>query len=256
MKNKTIGSLAFLIVTGTFCATSSTLRASEMDDRIVETAAKSYVFKTYLIDDSVKTSSVDGDVVLTGTVSHDFHSALAQDTVQSLPGVKSVSNLIEVKEEVPAKNTDAWLVRKVRTALIFHRNVNTITTEVTAKDGNVTLSGVASSIAQKELTSEYASDVEGVKDVDNNMSVTKDPVVEDRTVMEKIDDASITAQIKMSLLGHRSTSALKTEIKTKDGVVIINGMAKNAAERSLVTKLVLDTRGVVSVTNEMSVEGE
>ena len=256
MKNKTIGSLAFLVVTGAFCASSLSLRASEMDDRIVETAAKSYVFRTYLIDDSVKTVSVDGDVVLTGTVSQDFHKSLAQDTVQSMPGVKSVSNLIEVKEELPVKNSDAWLVRKVKTALIFHRNVNATATEVTAKDGNVTLSGVASSIAQKELTTEYATDVEGVKDVDNNMSVTKDPVVEDRTILEKIDDSSITAQIKMSLLAHRSTSALKTEIKTKDGVVMINGMAENAAERSLVTKLVLDIRGVVSVTNEMAVKSK
>ena len=71
---------------------------------------------------------------------------------------------------------------------------------------------------------------------------------------EKIDDASITAQVKMTLLSHRSTSVLSTKVKTKDGVVILGGKAKNAAEKDLVTKLVNDINGVKSVVNNMSVE--
>jgi osmotically-inducible protein OsmY len=37
-------------------------------------------------------------------------------------------------------------------------------------------------------------------------------------------------------------------------VVTLTGMAKNAAEKSLVTKLVTDIQGVTSVKNEMTVE--
>jgi len=44
----------------------------------------------------------------------------------------------------------------------------------------------------------------------------------------KIDDASITAQVKMTLLYHRSTSALNTSVTTKKGVVILGGKASNA----------------------------
>ena len=47
-----------------------------------------------------------------------------------------------------------------------------------------------------------------------------------RTSAEKIDDASITAQVKMALLLHRSTSALQTTVKTKRGVVTLGGKAK------------------------------
>lgn len=256
MKNKTIGSIAILVVAGALCVTTPSLRASETDDRIEETVAKSYVFKTFLKEDSVKTTSDDGVVTLSGTVAYDFHKTLAQDTVEGLPGVKSVKNQIVVKEETPAKDTDAWLTRKVKTALIFHRNVNASATQVHAKDGNVHLGGKASSIAQKELTTEYASDVEGVKNVDNDMTVAEAPATPDRTIIEKIDDSSITAQIKLSLLTHRSTSALKTEIKTVDGVVTVGGMAQNASERSLVTKLVSDIHGVSSVVNNMAVKSE
>lgn len=245
-----------LFVTGALCVTTPSMCASETDDRIEETAAKSYVFKTYLKEDSVKTSSDEGVVTLSGNVAYEFHKTLAQDTVEGLPGVKSVNNRIVVKEEIPAKDTDAWLTRKVKSALILHRSVNASATQVTTKDGNVHLAGKASSIAQKELTTEYARDVEGVKNVENEMTVAEAPATPDRTILEKIDDSSITAQIKLSLLTHRSTSALKTEIKTVDGVVTVGGMAQNASERSLVTKLVSDVHGVSSVVNKMAVKSE
>lgn len=71
---------------------------------------------------------------------------------------------------------------------------------------------------------------------------------------EKIDDASVTAQVKMTLLTHHSTSSVSTKIATKDGEVTLTGIAKNDAEKSLVTKLVNDIQGVVSVKNLMTVE--
>ena len=76
-------------------------------------------------------------------------------------------------------------------------------------------------MAQKELTTEYAKDVEGVKEVKNEMTIAKTPAKPDETIGEKIDDASITAQVKSSLLSHRSTSALKTKVETTDGVVTL-----------------------------------
>jgi hyperosmotically inducible periplasmic protein len=126
-------------------------------------------------------------------------------------------------------------------------------TEVDVKDGIVTLRGHAVSQAQKELTTEYAKDVEGVKDVKNEMTVTKTSK-KTQTVGEKIDDASITAQVKMTLLSHRSTSALNTKVKTKNGVVTLRGKAKNAAEKELATKFVNDVKGVKSVNNQMTIE--
>ena len=116
------------------------------------------------------------------------------------------------------------------------------------------LRGEASSQAQRELTTEYAKDVEGVKEVKNEMTIAKNPAKSDETIGEKIDDASITAQVKSSLMSHRSTSALKTKVETTDGVVTLSGKARNAAEKSLVTKLVTDINGVKSVINNMTVE--
>jgi osmotically-inducible protein OsmY len=233
--------------------TSVPVQASTMDDRIVSTAQKSYVFKTYLKDDDIKIESRDGAVTLTGIVSEEYHKSLAQETVAGLPGVKSVDNRLEVKGAPPTANSDAWIRDKVKVTLLFHRSVSAGTTEVDVKDGIVTLRGEATSQAQKDLTTEYAKDVEGVKDVSNEMVVST-PSTKPRTVGEKIDDASITAQVKMTLLYHRSTSALNTSVTTKRGVVTLRGKADNAAEKDLAAKFAKDVKGVKGVKNRMTIE--
>jgi len=231
---------------------SMPVQASKTDNSIESAAKKSYVFQTYLKADDIKVKSEDGAVTLTGTVSEESHKSLAQETVASWPGVKSVDNRLEVKGERPAENSDAWLTTKVKTMLLFHRNVSAMT-EVNTKDGIVTLQGEATSQAQKDLTTEYAKDVEGVKDVKNEMTVAKTSK-KTQTVGEKIDDASITAQVKMTLLYHRSTSAINTKVGTKRGVVTLSGKASNAAEKDLATKLANDVNGVKSVKNLMTIE--
>jgi osmotically-inducible protein OsmY len=242
--------IALLAAVVALLGASVPLRASEMDDRIESSARNSYIFATYLIGDDIKIQSKDGIVTLTGTVSEESHKSMAQETMASLPGVKSVDNRLEVKGAPPTANSDAWLSEKVKATLLFHRSVSPSTTEVYVKDGIVTLRGNAASESQKELTTEYAKDVEGVKEVKNEMTVSE---ISKKTQMvgEMIDDASITALVKITLLYHRSTSALSTKVETNKGVVTLYGKASNTAEKDLVTKLVNDIKGVKDVKNQM-----
>lgn len=236
-------------------AAGTSLRASEMDDRIESSAQKSYVFQTYLKSDAIKMESKDGVVTLSGTVNDESHRGLAQETVANLPGVKGVDNRLELKAGYPAQQSNEWLALKIKAALLFHQNVSMVNTQVDVNDGVVVLRGEAPNEAQKELTAEYAN-VGGVKEVKNEMTLAKAPNAPDQIQMikETIDDASITAQVKMALLFHRATSVLETSVTTKDGVVTVSGKSKNAAEKELVTKLVSDIRGVNSVVNNMTQE--
>ncbi|MGD0020774.1 MAG: BON domain-containing protein [Smithellaceae bacterium] len=232
-------------------ALSATVYASKMDSRIESSAKQSYVFKTYLQNDDINIQSKDGAVTLTGTVSEESHKSLAQETVAGLPGVKSVDNKLEIKGTPPPKNSDAWITTKVKTMLLFHQNVSSMT-EVNTTNGIVTLQGKANSMAQKDLTTEYAKDVEGVKGVKNEMTIGK-TAKKKQTMGSKIDDASITALVKMTLLYHRSTSALNTSVATKRGVVTLTGKAKNAAEKDLAAKFAKDVKGVKGVNNQMTI---
>jgi hyperosmotically inducible periplasmic protein len=246
--------LALVVAVAALVVTSVSLRATETDDRIESSFKKSFVYKTYLKDEHITISSKDGAVTLSGAVWNDTHKPMAQDVAEALPGVKSVDNRIEVKGDRPTENSDTWVSMKVKTALVFHRNVNAHKTEVYVKEGIVTLKGEAASPAQRDLTTEFAKDVAGVKSVKNEMTVAANPEKPGETMGEQIDDASITAQVKMTLLSHRSTGVLRTKVETNDGVVTLGGKARNAAEKDLATKIVEDVHGVKSVVNNMTIE--
>ena len=140
----------------------------------------------------------------------------------------------------------------MKATLLVHRSVSAGEVAVYVNDGVVTLRGNAVNEAQKELTTEYVRDVEGVKEVKNEMTVSE---VSKKTKMvgEMIDDASITALVKITLLYHRSTSALSTKVETNKGVVTLYGKGSNPAEKDLVTKLVNDITGVKDVKNQMTI---
>jgi len=243
-------------------STTVPLFASDTDNRIESSAKKSYVFKTYLKDDDVKVQSQNGQVDLTGTVSEESHKSLAREVVASLPGVKSVDNKLKVKGDASDESSDAWLIAKVKTTLLFHRNVSTTKTEVSSENGIVTLNGEADSKVQKDLTAEYVKDVDGVKTVKNDMTVSTVAMKPEKKTMgekidaigESIDDASITALVKTTLLYHRSTSGFSTTVETTKGIVSLGGKAASTAEKDLATKIVSDVYGVDKVINNMTIE--
>lgn len=246
MKTKNLSILLLI------AASPLVLFASPETDRKIEEAAKSsYNYRTVL-EDHVNVKSTDGMVTLTGTVQDESDKALAKDTVENLPGVLGVKNEIVVKSTVP-EHSDAWIALKIRSRLLVKANVSATATTVDVKDGVVTLGGTAENLAQKELTTVYAGEIDWVKSVKNDMVVAAKPATT-KTIGEKIDDASITSQVKYALLSHKATSALKTKVTTNDGVVAISGEAANDAEKSLVTKLAQDVRGVNSVSNKMTVK--
>ena len=240
-----ITATAAVLLTGAYAL------ASEMDQNIESSAKNSYVFRTYLKDDAIKTNSMDGVVTLTGTVSEESHKALAQETVANLPGVKNVDNQLVSKG--PAEESDGWISMQVKYSLLYNKHVSGINTQVFVTDGIATLRGEAASQAQKDLAGEYAKDVKGVKDVKNEMTIAKVSNEPKQTLGDKIDDASITAQVKMALLTHHSTSFFKTGVETKDGVVTLSGKTSSAAAKDMVAKVANDVNGVTSVINNMTI---
>ncbi len=244
----------FIVVTAAVVLTGSAAYANQTDERIEEAANKSYVFKTYLKDDAVKVYSKDGVVALTGTVKEESHRVLAQETVASLPGVTGVNNKLEFKgEPEAAENSDGWLSMQVKYSLLYNRNVSGLKTQVFVTDGVVTLKGEADSQAQKDLAGEYAKDVNGIKEVKNEMTLATTPGKSKPTMNDQIDDASITAQVKMAFLTHHSTSAFKTGVDTSNGIVTLSGQANSEAGKDMAAKVASDIHGVTRVVNNMTV---
>jgi osmotically-inducible protein OsmY len=226
--------------------------ASTTDVKIEDAAKASYNYRTVL-QGRVKIAVDDGVVTLTGQVDDADLRILAEDTVRDLPGVLRVDDQIMVVPAAP-EHSDGWIAIKARGRLLTKANVSATATSITVKDGVVTLAGRADSLAQKELTEAYVKEIDGVKDVRNDLVVSVPPAEPSRTMGEVVDDASITAEVKYALLTHRATSALKTKVTTKEGAVAIDGEAGSAAEKDLVTQLAQSVHGVKNVVNDMTVK--
>jgi osmotically-inducible protein OsmY len=257
--------LRHVLFTSLVAATSVAMFASSDTDRKIEDSAKaSYNYRTFL-DDKVTVKAQDGVVTLTGAVDSKDLKAIAGDTVSNLPGVVRVDNKITFDPEFK-ESSDAMIAWSIRYQLLVRASVSNRDTKVYVKDGVVTLTGTATTSAEKELVGVYATEVTGVKSVKNEILVMAAPdaakavadakaSADSKGMSETIDDASITSQVKYALLTHKSTSAIKTKVTTTNGAVVISGVAANDAEKALAGKLAKDIRGVKSVTNDMTIKG-
>lgn len=247
MKTKYTSALVLLL------AVPAALLASPSVDREIEATAKaSYNYRTVL-EEQVTATARDGVVTLTGNVPDKDDKSLAEDAVSGLPGVTRVKNDIAVKP-FSAEGSDMWMLFKIRSRLLVRANVSAATTKILVQDGFVTLSGTATSVAQKDLTEVYAKEFTWVKSVKNDIVVIDSPT-KSETAAVKMDDASITTQVKYALLTNKDTSAVSTKVTTDNAAVTISGIADSEAEKTLVTKLAYDVRGTKSVSNNMTVKG-
>lgn len=127
--------------------------------------------------------------------------------------------------------------------------------EVSVHDGKATLTGKVSDDVKKELARQIAMAVDGVKDVDDQIEVHAGYVPSEqksaRGFGQMIYDASVTLAVKSKLMWSKYASGLATDVDARSGKVILKGTVDSATARKLAGKLAMNTRGVVSVDNQL-----
>lgn len=129
--------------------------------------------------------------------------------------------------------------------------------KVAVNDGTATLTGKVAEEVNKDLATQIAMGVSGIKKVDNQILVEADYVPEytseERPFGEVVEDASITAAVKSKLLWSKHAQGLSATVETVSGRVSLTGTANSAAAKSLAGQLATNTRGVVAVSNRLTV---
>ncbi|MBV9345272.1 MAG: BON domain-containing protein [Gammaproteobacteria bacterium] len=75
-----------------------------------------------------------------------------------------------------------------------------------------------------------------------------------RTVGERVDDATITAKIKSSLAIDPTTKARQIAVDTHEGVVQLTGFVDSADERQVASRIARNTKGVRRVQDNLEVK--
>ncbi|MFZ6645471.1 BON domain-containing protein [Undibacterium sp. TJN25] len=69
-----------------------------------------------------------------------------------------------------------------------------------------------------------------------------------------VDDSVITAKVKSALVSDKEVSALKINVTTKQGVVILTGAVPNTEAGDRVIKMVAAIEGVKDIQNQLQVK--
>ena len=121
-------------------------------------------------DDKIKVVVDNGWVTMEGTVHWNFQREAAKSAVRYLTGVKGVINKMKIKAEIE----DAVEQERVEKALRRNWSIDADKIHVKASDKTITLSGIVTSLYQKEEAEKIAWKTPGVWYVDNQLVVEYD----------------------------------------------------------------------------------
>lgn len=151
--------------------------------------------------------------------------------------------------------TDTAITARIETLFAVNEHLSPFNINTTTNGGVVTLTGSVSDEVQKQLATDLAKTVDGVTDVKNELTVVGTVVSQrpPKTWRQRIDDASLKAAIRSNLLWNRELKGLNIGVECDGGDVTIFGVVGNEFAKQSIEKIVMDTRGVNKVTNNITV---
>jgi hyperosmotically inducible protein len=151
---------------------------------------------------------------------------------------------------------DAWIDGKAETTLLLNANLNSFNINTDVHDGNVTLTGKVNSSVDKSLAGELIRSLDGVKDVNNELSVMKQHNDKDsKDLGESLTDSKVATVVKTRLLFSADVSGTDINVDVAHGVVTLKGTVSSDAERDLALTIAKNTDDVKDVVDELRVTG-
>lgn len=241
--------------------TSRQLSEARQEGSVVTAIALNRHLNPFKIDVDVS----NGVAVLTGQVESDVDRDLAEEVALSVDGVESVDNQLTVDSDAErTERTDASMSQRfdnatttasVKSKLLWNSNTEGLDIKVSTANGVVTLEGTAQSDEAKELAERLAANTDGVRDVQNNITVSGEATTAAKAqntaddAGAAISDAWITSKVKSSFLLSRNLDGLDIKVETKDGQVTLSGNVSTAAEKDLAEETARNIRGVTDVNS-------
>ncbi|MBD3233594.1 MAG: BON domain-containing protein [candidate division Zixibacteria bacterium] len=213
--------LMLIICLTAFSLNGISIQAEELDDTDISTAIK----EALLFDHGVSGFKVDvttnnGIVTLTGEVINILAKERAATIAETVKGVRSVINNIEV---VTKGLSDNDVLNNVEAALILDPATESF--EVTADVDNriVTLTGNVDSWQERWLAARVAKGVKGVKGIINNINVDVETTRTDREIEQEVEQV-----LRWNVLIDHAL----IDVDVNNRKVTLSGTVGSAAEKS------------------------
>jgi len=122
---------------------------------------------------------------------------------------------------------------------------------VTAFKGTVQLSGFVDTYAQKYNAASIARKVQGVRDVENNITVKGDS---ERSTGQYVDDKSLTSRVNSALGNNPDYKFEEVNVTALKGTVQLSGFVNTADQKTRAGEIARQVQGVQDVVNNITVK--
>ena len=193
---------------------------------------------------NITVKNMDGDVALNGTVSSYPQYLEAAAAAQRVAGVKNVHNHLEVALSDADYRDDAMLTTAANNALLLNVTVPD-GIEATARDGNLTLTGVVTYGMERNAAELAVTGLTGVRNVKDEIviSYNADPVDVTWLVQDALDRNAL-------ILDDSDVS-----VDTSGSTITLSGHVRTWAEHDAVVGAAWMAGGVIEVDDNLVITG-
>jgi osmotically-inducible protein OsmY len=211
----------------------------------VRTAVQAELTFDPLVDAAdITVRNINGEVGLNGTVPSYPQYLAAAAAAQRVAGVKNLHNHLAVVLPDDDYRDDAWLTTAANNALTLNVSVPD-GVEAAARDGNLTLTGVAEFGRQREAAELAVAGLTGVRKVKDEIEITydADPVDVTGLVQDALDRTAIVEDDS------------DVHVDTSGNTVTLGGRVRTWAEHDAVVGATWMAPGVMQVRDYLDVTG-
>lgn len=178
-------------------------------------------------------------------------STLTQVLILTL-GVSAFSASAADSNQWKDSAQDGWIDGKAEATLLFNGNLNSFDINTDVKQGVVYLTGNVDSDVDKRLAGELVRNIDGVKKVDNQLTVM-DEKQQSSDLKQDLVDSKIATVVKTSLLLEPDVNGSDINVDVEQGVVTLKGEVESDAMRQLALLLAKHTDDVKKVDDQLNV---
>jgi osmotically-inducible protein OsmY len=188
--------------------------------------------------------NINGEVGLNGTVPSYPQYLAAAAAAQRVAGVKNVHNHLAVVLPDAGYRDDAWLTTAANNALTLNVTVPD-GVEATARDGNLTLTGLVEFGRQREAAARAVAGLAGVRNVKDEIEISydADPVDVTGLVQDALDRNALVEDDS------------DVHVDTSGNTVTLGGHVRTWAEHDAVVGATWMAPGVLQVRDYLDVTG-
>lgn len=200
-------------------------------------------WQPFLTASNIGVAVKNGVVTLSGTVDNYSQKKLAEDAAKKVLGVRAIAEDIQIGVTPFEKKTDAEIAQSVVTAIEWHSAVPENKVKAKVEDGIVTLEGEVNWQYQRESAKKAVSNLVGVRNVVNLVTVKPNVVAND-----------VQAKITAALHRAATVDAEKIRVEVDGNKVALRGVVRSYAEKEDAENAAWCAPGVSQVQSFLTVE--